>query len=193
MLGINAPSLHSDCDKPFMPGFKIFMPYADKEKAKAYRRLYNEKNKVFKKEYNRKYRELNREKLRDMANGWAKNNPLVVKNYILKRRYGVSVEIYNELLNKQNGCCAICGIHYTKFKRSMHIDHCHESNKIRGILCVNCNTALGHFKENIGLLQQAIKNGNMFLNSNNKKGLSKFCSDINNLQIAIIYLSANNY
>lgn len=188
-LGINAPSLHSDCNKPFVPGLNFFMPYADKEKAKAHAKIYNQNNIERKKEHNKKYRDANREVINKNANEWAKNNPSVIKNYRLKSRYGASLELYNNLLEKQNGCCAICKIHHTKFGRSLHLDHCHKLNILRGVLCVNCNTALGHFKEDVSLLQQAIDFDISELSVDSKKGLSKFCGDISNLKTAIEYLS----
>lgn len=167
------------------------MPYADKEKGLAYLKAYNAKRKDSQKEYNKKYKESNRERIIKNGNTWAKNNPIVVKNYVLKRRYGATVQKYNELLENQKGCCAICKIHYSEFERAFHIDHCHKSNKIRGLLCVNCNTALGHFKEDVNLLEQAGKDS-CFLNTDSKKGLAKFRSDINHLQSAIKYLSLNS-
>lgn len=57
--------------------------------------------------------------------------------------------------------CNICSIsqleHKSLFKRDLYIDHCHNTNKVRGILCHNCNLALGNFKDNIEFLSKAIK------------------------------------
>jgi len=81
------------------------------------------------------------------------------------KMYGLSIEQYNALLNKQNGVCAICSreckVQSKRFKegksnRPLIIDHCHKTNKIRGLLCSNCNIMIGMAEDNINLLQKAI-------------------------------------
>ena len=71
-------------------------------------------------------------------------------------RYGISVEEYETLLSKQNGVCAICFEPEKHFSRLV-IDHCHESDKVRGLLCNNCNRALGMFKDKKALLLSAAR------------------------------------
>lgn len=164
----------------------IFMPYADKEKQKAYFKAYKEKRKEFYKEYNKKYKEENREKINQLANNWAKNNKPVVQGYILRRRYGIGVDEYNRLFELQNGRCAICQIHQSEFTRAFHVDHCHKSNKIRGLLCVNCNTALGHFKEKIEIIELAIVE--KYFNVQAQKGAAKFGYQMKVMKSAIEYL-----
>jgi len=78
-------------------------------------------------------------------------------NRILIKNYGITFEEYKELLNEQNDCCKICGKHQSKFKRSLAVDHCHKTHKVRGLLCHHCNYALGHFFENVSILEQAIR------------------------------------
>ncbi|KKL86958.1 hypothetical protein LCGC14_1939530 [marine sediment metagenome] len=62
-------------------------------------------------------------------------------------RFGMSVddyvEMYDSLIKKQNGCCAICGRHQAGLGKAFDVDHCHKTMKIRGLLCNACNTALG--------------------------------------------------
>jgi hypothetical protein len=74
----------------------------------------------------------------------------------LKRVYGISLQEFNTLLKEQNYCCAICGKHQETVKKSFHIDHCHITNEVRGILCNKCNMGLGLFQENNALLNNAI-------------------------------------
>lgn len=85
----------------------------------------------------------------------------VDKNSKLKKAYGISLQDYNELLTKQNGKCSICGVdnngYYRKKLRAFAVDHCHTTNKIRGLLCSDCNTGIGLLKDNIDLLNNAIK------------------------------------
>lgn len=71
-------------------------------------------------------------------------------------KYSVTKEFLVELREKQNGKCAICGeIPITK--RSLHVDHCHKTNSVRGLLCHGCNTGIGALKEDAGILLNAIK------------------------------------
>lgn len=70
----------------------------------------------------------------------------------LKRRYGMEVDEYLEMVNDQQGACAIC----RQFTPRLCVDHCHDTGKVRGLLCHNCNTALGKFHDNIQHLADAI-------------------------------------
>jgi len=79
------------------------------------------------------------------------------RKYYLKRKYGLSLEDYNNLLNEQNNCCAICGKHQLEFSRRLAVDHSHITGNIRGLLCQPCNTALGKFRDSIDLLNSAIE------------------------------------
>jgi hypothetical protein len=69
------------------------------------------------------------------------------------REYGVTKEEFYSIFEKQGGKCAICLVSIT---HKGSIDHCHNKNKVRGILCTNCNTSLGQFKDNIEFLKSAI-------------------------------------
>ena len=69
-------------------------------------------------------------------------------------KYNISEEELKELMKTKG--CEICGEEFTDSKFT-HIDHCHETNEVRGILCSNCNTGLGKFKDNPDLLYNAIK------------------------------------
>jgi Recombination endonuclease VII len=67
-------------------------------------------------------------------------------------RYGLTVEAYEALLARQDGACAICG---TKFEQTPCVDHCRKTKKVRGLLCSNCNVAVGLFREDPNLLRKA--------------------------------------
>jgi hypothetical protein len=78
------------------------------------------------------------------------------------KRYNVSLEYIEELKQKQECKCAICGIHeddieHKAFKHNpLVIDHDHESGAVRGLLCSGCNSLLGHAKDNPQVLIQAV-------------------------------------
>jgi hypothetical protein len=74
----------------------------------------------------------------------------------LKYKYNLSIEEYNTKLKNQNHKCAICGVDEVDLKTKLAVDHNHSTNVVRDLLCVNCNTGLGQFKENIELLSKAI-------------------------------------
>ena len=78
---------------------------------------------------------------------------LLRKNSRMKIRYGIDIKDYEILFKKQNGKCAICGAK----KDKLDIDHCHKTNKVRGLLCGSCNRALGLLKDNTDFLNSAIK------------------------------------
>lgn len=91
-----------------------------------------------------------------------KKNPDARRNVDFKRKFGITVDEYNDLLMKQEGVCGICKNpetaldHRTKQIRNMAVDHCHTTGKVRGLLCSKCNTALGSFKDNVEYLKAAI-------------------------------------
>ena len=74
----------------------------------------------------------------------------------LKKLYGMSVETYEFMRLRQNGRCACCGEHESKFKRRLNVDHCHQSGEIRSLLCQKCNPGLGYFDDSVKKLQMAI-------------------------------------
>lgn len=124
---------------------------------KEYRKQYYLKNKQKEIEYAANYRNENKEKIKKDR----KDNPDKHKNYNLKRDYGITVEDYNSLLEDQNFSCASCGISTTELENNnqwkrhhkLVVDHCHETGRIRGLLCNNCNTALGMVKESLAVLE----------------------------------------
>jgi len=80
---------------------------------------------------------------------WRENNPERFRSIARKaswKQYGIEIteEDYNTLLQKQQGVCAICS-NPSKHKR-LHVDHCHETKVVRGLLCFRCNTLLGAYE-----------------------------------------------
>jgi len=75
------------------------------------------------------------------------------KRHQLRYKYGLSEKDFNLKCEQQENRCKICG----KFEQTLYVDHCHETGKIRGLLCSNCNTGLGMFKDNINNLLNAVE------------------------------------
>lgn len=79
---------------------------------------------------------------------------------MLKSKYGVTPEQFDEMLKAQNFKCAICGTdknerHRFGRKIPFHVDHCHETGIVRGLLCGHCNRGLGDFRDSVSALEKA--------------------------------------
>jgi hypothetical protein len=124
----------------------------NKEKLKQYR----EENKEHFQEY---YKTNSSPELRKQQWEKQKNKPSrkqKSRDHHLKTMYGITQEDYNIMFEKQDGCCAICKKHQTEVSRALSVDHCHETGKVRGLLCHTCNSAIGKFYDNVSLLENAI-------------------------------------
>jgi hypothetical protein len=85
------------------------------------------------------------------------------KNNYLTRKYGLTLEEFQTLHGNQHGVCAICGEpekvleSRTKKAKSLSVDHCHITGKVRGLLCYECNTGIGKLKDSTSLMRKAIE------------------------------------
>lgn len=97
------------------------------------------------------------EKLRIWYRDWSKRNPGKARERHLRQVHGISVEQYQAMLAAQGGGCAICGgPPDRKGVKPFYVDHDHMTGKIRGLLCNRHNAGLGHFSDDITLLEAAI-------------------------------------
>ncbi len=87
-------------------------------------------------------------------------NPLKVRDNKLRTKFGITLEQYNELSNRQSNVCAVCfkpEVVKRKDKlKTLAVDHCHETGKIRGLLCSKCNMAIGLVKDNVDTLLKMV-------------------------------------
>jgi hypothetical protein len=80
-------------------------------------------------------------------------NTTKIRAYKRERKYGITDQQYNEILALQKGVCAICHQPETRTNKWDHlilplaVDHDHETDRVRGLLCHNCNIALGNFQD----------------------------------------------
>ena len=139
---------------------------------------------------NKRWTEANPEKQKEAIKRWKENNPDKIKEYALRgrknkietsrryrqseiglastrdkwyrRRYGITQEIYNILLESQEFVCKICGKPESTLNnrgevKPLSVDHCHSTGKVRGLLCHHCNVLLGRSLDNIEILYSAIE------------------------------------
>ena len=96
---------------------------------------------------------------KERARIWWAQNPHKVSEYgrlwKMKNVFNLSIDDYNSILDSQNNCCAICQLYFKEYSRRPAIDHDHSTGKVRGLLCHNCNTALGSFYDNPEYLARA--------------------------------------
>ncbi len=84
---------------------------------------------------------------------WITDNPDYQMDWMLTSKYGVTLAMYNKMVDDQNGLCASCGCAEWRTDsrsgkmRNLCVDHDHETGAIRGLLCDDCNVAIGRLKD----------------------------------------------
>ncbi len=86
-----------------------------------------------------------------------------------KNKHGITLDDFENRLKIQQNLCAICKVSLSSAGTHTHLDHDHDTNELRGILCTNCNRGLGHFKDSESNLMAAIK----YLQAHKSDGSSK--------------------
>ena len=86
------------------------------------------------------------------------------KNQKLQKSYGISLSEKLNMLKKQNNKCEICKMKFNEISDA-HVDHCHITKKVRGLLCTKCNPGIGFFEDSLDKLKSALK----YLQKYNKK------------------------
>lgn len=114
-----------------------------KESQERHKERYNK----YQREYHQNLRDENLERARNFRR----------RRYV-RAKYGITLGVYNELMGQPR--CDICSAEFSQVGKP-HLDHCHTSGVIRGVLCSSCNIGLGHFKDDPVNLQLAAK----YLNS----------------------------
>lgn len=126
-----------------------------REKNPTYHRDWSRANPEKISEYNRRHAKPGESAKRGRA--WREKHPDRKREYELAhqrerreshllKRYGLTADDFDKLLASQGGGCGACG--NSKPRGQWHVDHCHATGTIRGILCVACNTLLGKLEKN---------------------------------------------
>ena len=130
------------------------MPYKDLVVKKEYQKQYHKE--WYKKNKEKRLAQIN-EYSKTKPEEWRKN---IGRRFYLNKRYNVTPEEYEAKLKQQDYKCAICNKDVTENLRNkvitaLSLDHDHKTNKIRDLLCFNCNAGLGQFKDSFELLFKA--------------------------------------
>jgi hypothetical protein len=135
------------------------------DKCKEVAKAWKESNLDKVKETQKRSYEKHKDKRIEVSKIWKSNNSdKVFKSYRrswIKRKYGLSVDVYDLLVSRQQGLCAICNKEETAIIagniKLLAVDHDHATGNIRGLLCQSCNCLIGHSKDNISILREAIQ------------------------------------
>jgi hypothetical protein len=112
---------------------------------------------------------MNRKNKNISIRNWKQRNPDKVREWNRRYRfslYGITEEAYERMLEEQDHCCAICGLHESEMPKGLFIDHDHSccagnakscGKCVRGLLCRDCNTAVAYLKDNVENLKKAIQ------------------------------------
>jgi hypothetical protein len=96
----------------------------------------------------------------DACKEWYKKNPKYTTRSNRLLKFNITPDRYNTMILEQNGVCAICkkseSATINNVTKSLAVDHCHNTNKVRGLLCSRCNTALGLLKDDISVVKNMI-------------------------------------
>jgi hypothetical protein len=150
---------------------------ANKEKIKENQKKWYAKNPNYQRESYLK----NSNKRKEHSAKWRRENPEKVKEIRLKfkeksrnqqyfRDYGITVEQYVSIVQKQGGGCAICGATKSHNGNRLAVDHCHDTGMVRGVLCDHCNRAIGL----LGDTSEKIKSAFLYLKTAERKARVRF-------------------
>lgn len=121
----------------------------------AKRRAHRAANLEAYREQERKQRDANRARYNETRQAWKERNPEKVRWIQRKLKFGVTQESWELQFELQDERCAICRNDHPGLNKDWATDHCHETGRLRGILCHPCNKALGFMKDQPHYLRAA--------------------------------------
>lgn len=96
----------------------------------------------------------------DYWRSWSRETDVGRMRARLRAKFGMSIEQFYERLKAQGGKCALCDVEVgwkESGKKKAYVDHCHETGRVRGILCPKCNTGIGLLRDCPKMLEKAIR------------------------------------
>jgi hypothetical protein len=136
------------------------VPYKDIEKRREAANRYSAKNREKIRQQQAERREKYRDGINEYQRGWRADNLDRARKYEARyylKTYGLTEVQYQELLASQDGHCALCPRVNSGIKGGrLFVDHDHQTGKIRGLLCLRCNTSLGALGDSIASLERVI-------------------------------------
>jgi hypothetical protein len=146
----------SKCEKCRRRAAREKWAAANPEKNRKSKRDWSKRNAAAVVKMKEAWRKANKDRWNTTGKAWKKAHPQAMRIYQL-RKYGLTPESFQSLLDSQGGRCAICGTkEFGGPGKRPHVDHDHETNKLRGLLCVKCNAGIGQFQESTKFLLLAV-------------------------------------
>ena len=101
-----------------------------------------------------------REREKQQARRYGQRNPQAKRQSRLRVEFGITQQDYEAMLARQDGKCAICGatenrVNHPRERKNFYVDHDHKTGKVRGLLCHNCNFAIGYFQDDPERMRRA--------------------------------------
>lgn len=124
------------------------------ERQRLYRERMTPEERERARQWQKAYRAKNLERVRAQGRAWYHRNRDRARHNVLMKRHGISLEEFDRMLAEQGGGCAICG-RPPNGHGALHVDHCHTTGKIRGLLCFSCNYAVGALQDEPDLFELA--------------------------------------
>ncbi len=133
----------------------------DPEAFRAKWRAYYAENKEARNTWARENRQANLERERERDRQRMVRDPDRTRRHGIKRKFGITLEEYDAMVLAQHGVCAACGGPPGQNSKGkpirLAIDHCHRTGRVRGLLCANCNVAIGMVDDDIEQLEALIR------------------------------------
>lgn len=131
---------------------KALWEAANIERVRESKRRWVLRNRRKNEESKKRYRERTKEKASISAAAWRKANPGRQLAKARLRKYGITQEEFDKLSQRQKHRCAVC----RSKPKILYVDHCHRTRRVRGLLCFGCNVGLGHFRDRVQFLENAV-------------------------------------
>jgi hypothetical protein len=149
----------------------------NKDYIDSHRKTWNDAHPDIVKKAKKRWAKKNHDKILKKNKQIRAEHPEKARKHHLKFAYGLTLDQYNQMLQDQNGLCAICGQPETKIDKQanrlkvLSVDHNHTTGQIRGLLCDRCNLGIAFFKDNSEILKSAsnyLNKGRIIQNTENK-------------------------